>query len=204
MHYLIVICVGYLLGCSNMALYLGRWKHIDVRSHGSGNPGASNAAIVLGWWAGILTGLHDIFKAWLAVFLAGLFFPSLAYGTTVAGAACILGHIFPVFFQFRGGKGLACYLGMTLALDWRFALILMALTVLITWITDYIVAATALTVLAVPVYLSIQSGSLWPLGILGVVSAVMVYKHWQNIVRIANGTEIGLRATASGKHRQKE
>ncbi len=203
MQYLLIIFVGYLLGCSNMALYLAKYKRVDIRSHGSGNPGASNAAIVLGWKAGILTGLHDILKAWLVVFLARLLFPALPYGAMLAGAACILGHIFPVFMKFRGGKGFAPYLGVILALDWKFALIVMALVLLVTAITDYIVAGTALTVVATPLYLSIRQQSFLPLLILGVVSAVMVYKHRKNLLRILNGTEIGLRATAKGKHRQK-
>ncbi len=202
MEYVLVIVLSYLLGCSNMALYLGKIKKVDIRSHGSQNPGASNAAIVLGWKAGILTGLHDILKAWLAAFLARLLFPALAYGAMAAGAACVLGHMFPVFLKFRGGKGFAAYLGMTLALHWKLALVVMLLVVLVTVITDYIVMGTALTVVAVPAYLGFAQHSLWPVMILGVVSLVIVYKHRMNFVRIWKGTEIGLRATAKGNHKQ--
>ncbi len=202
MQYLIVMTIGYVLGCSNMALYLARWKKVNIRSHGSGNPGASNAAIVMGWRAGILTGLHDILKAWLAVLLARLLFPELSYGAMAAGAACVMGHIFPVFMKFRGGKGFAPYLGMALALHWKLALIVMALVVLVTVITDYIVLGTTLTILTVPAYLGFAQHSLWPVLILGLVSAVIAYKHRHNYVRIAKGTEIGLRATTNGEHKQ--
>ena len=125
MAYILVCLMGYLLGCSNMAAYLAKWKKVDLKSRGSGNNGASNAAIVLGWRAGILTALHDIGKAVLAVALAQWLFPQLSYAREAAGAACVLGHVFPVFLNFRGGKGFASYLGMTLVLNWKLALILM-------------------------------------------------------------------------------
>ena len=73
----LVILLGYLLGCSNMAWYLAKWNHADLRSGGSGNLGASNATVLLGWKAGVLVGLHDIGKSALAVFLAQLIFPEL-------------------------------------------------------------------------------------------------------------------------------
>ncbi len=203
MVYFLISLMGYLLGCSNMALYISKWKNVDIRSHGSGNPGASNAAIVLGWKAGILTGLHDVLKAWLTVILTKLLLPDLPFGALVAGSACVLGHIFPVFMKWKGGKGFGPYIGLILGLDWRLALVLMVLVAVVTVITDYIVAGTALTILTAPIYLSIRQQSLLPLLILGCVSAVMVYKHWENLLRILKGTEIGLRATAKGKHRQK-
>ena len=64
MHYLLILLIGYLLGCSNMAVYLAAAQNVDLRSGGSGNPGASNALILMGWRAGLLVGAHDIAKAW--------------------------------------------------------------------------------------------------------------------------------------------
>ncbi len=203
MQYLAVIALGYLLGCSNMAVYLAKWKRVDIRSHGSKNPGASNVTLVLGWKAGILTGIHDIGKAWLAVFFAGLLFPGLPFGTMAAGAACVIGHMFPVFLKFRGGKGFASYVGMTLALDWKLALVVMVMIALVTLITDYIVVGTTLTVCSVPAYLGVVGWSIWPPLILGAVSGIILYKHRQNLVRICKGTEIGLPSAAKGEHRQK-
>ena len=69
MHYLLILLIGYLLGCSNMAVYLAAAQNVDLRSGGSGNPGASNALILMGWRAGLLVGAHDIAKAILAVLL---------------------------------------------------------------------------------------------------------------------------------------
>jgi len=201
MAYILVCLMGYLLGCSNMAVYLAKWKKVDLKSRGSGNNGASNAAIVLGWRAGILTALHDIGKAVLAVALAQWLFPQLSYAREAAGAACVLGHVFPVFFNFRGGKGFASYLGMTLVLNWKLALILMVAVAVITLVADYIVFGTLTTVCAVPLYQGISSQSLIAGLILASVSAVIVWKHWENLQKIAKGTEIGLRGTLSKKHR---
>jgi len=84
MSYVLTVLFGYLLGCSNMALYLSKLKKVDFRSQGSGNLGASNAAVLMGWSAGITVGIHDIGKSVLAVILARLMFPSLPHIGAVA------------------------------------------------------------------------------------------------------------------------
>lgn len=194
MAYCICIVMGYLLGCSNMAFYFCKLKQVDLRQHGSANLGASNAAIVLGWRAGILTGIHDIAKSALAVILARLLFPNAVHIGAVAGVACVFGHIFPFYLKFNGGKGFASYLGMLLALDWKFALVMMVLILIITLIFDYIVIGTVCVIAAAPVYFGLASRSfIMPL-ILLAASAVILYKHRENFPRILNGTEKGLRS----------
>ena len=138
MGYFLVILLGYLMGCSSMAFYLGKWKKKDIRTAGTGNLGASNAAVLYGWSAGLLVALHDIAKAVLAVFLAKWLFPQLEYAGAAAGVASVLGHIFPFYLKFRGGKGLASYFGLTLALNWKLALMVMVLVIAATLITDFI------------------------------------------------------------------
>ena len=203
MGYILVIIAAYLIGSSNMALYLSKLRHVDARAGGSGNLGASNATLLMGWWAGILVAVHDIGKSALAVILARLVFPELAHIGAVAGVASVLGHIFPFYLGFRGGKGFASYLGMTLALNWKFALGIMALVVVVTLVTDYIVMGTTLTVLSAPVYLGFAAHSLVLALILCIATAVIVYKHRRNYVNIWKGTEIGLRSAAKGEHRVK-
>ena len=199
--YILVIVGAYLLGCSNMALYISRIKKVDPRAGGSGNLGASNATALMGWRVGIVVAIHDIGKATLAVILARALFPDLVYIGAAAGVACVLGHIFPFYLKFRGGKGFASYIGMTLALNWKFALVIMALVLLVTVITDYIVVGTPLTILSAPVYLGIAEHSILLALILCIATVVILYKHRMNYVRIYNGTEIGLRSVAKGKHR---
>lgn len=200
MTYFIIILIGYLIGTSNMATYLAALKKVDLRAGGSGNPGASNAMILMGWKAGILVGLHDIGKAAAAVLLARYLFPETVLAGVVAGVACVFGHMFPFYLRFRGGKGFASYLGMTLALHWKFALVLMLAVVIITLVTDYIVLGTMTTVISLPIYCAITQNLLAAL-ILSAASLVIIYRHHDNLVRICRGTEIGLRSANRGDHR---
>lgn len=201
--YIFVFVTAYIIGTSNMTYYISRFKNIEVRDKGSKNLGASNAAIILGWRAGLLAGLHDIAKSSFCVILASLIFPNTPYIGAVAGVASVLGHIFPFYLKFRGGKGFASYIGMTLALNWKFALIVLALIVLVTLITDYLFAGTLTTVISVPIVLGVLTDSIILAAILSIASAVIVYKHRENFVRIYNGTEIGLLSTIKGENKHK-
>ena len=201
MDYFIALLLGYALGCSNMAFYLSKIRRVDFRSGGSGNLGASNATVLLGWYAGILVGIHDIGKAALAVLAAKLLFPDAAHIGAVAGVAAVLGHIFPCYLRFKGGKGFASYLGMTLALHWKLAIVVMILVVVLTILTDYIVVGTVTTIITVPTYLGITQRSWIIAAILLVATGVILFKHWENFGRMINGTEIGLISTVKGKNR---
>ena len=206
MGYLLAILGGYLLGCSNMALYLSVIKKVDIRAGGSGNLGASNAVILMGWGAGVLTAVHDIGKAILAVILARVFLPDLEHIGAVAGVSCVLGHIYPFYLKFKGGKGFASYLGMTIALNWKIAIavLVLVLVVVVTLITDYIVAATTTTIVVVPLWLGIAAHSLVFALILLIASVVIAWKHRENYVRMYHGTEIGFRSAGRGDHRVKK
>lgn len=203
MGYVIVIALGYLLGCSSMAFYLSKLKKVDIKGSGTGNLGASNTAVLMGFGSGVLVALHDIGKSALAVILARLLFPELEHAGAAAGIASVLGHIFPFYLKFKGGKGFASYWGMTLALNWKLAAVLFVAGILITLITDYIALATTATVIVVPAYLGFATHSLMLVLILCIGSLVIICKHRKNYERIMNGTEIGLRSTAKGEHRVK-
>ena len=201
MRYVLAIVLSYLLGCSNMAVYLAALNKVDLRSGGSGNPGASNMVILLGWRAGVLTALHDIGKSALAVILARVIFPDLGYIGAVAGVSSILGHIFPFWMKFKGGKGFASYLGMTIALNWKFSIVVLLLVAVVTLLTDYIVAATTTTIVIVPAWMGYVNHSLTMLLILAVATAVIAWKHRENYVRMYNGTEIRFRKAGRGDYR---
>ena len=204
MRYLAVILIGYLLGCSNMAYYITRMKNADMRKYGSGNLGASNATILFGWGAGVLVAVHDIGKSVLAVILARLLFPELPYAGAAAGVASVLGHIFPFYLKLKGGKGLASFIGMSLALNWKIALAALVILVLATLITDYIVCGTLSVIVTFPVALGITSQNLILTLIVLVATAVIIVKHLENFKRILNRTEIGLRSTIKGENRIKQ
>ena len=195
MAYILTFLFAYALGCSNMALYLSKLKKVDLRSGGSKNLGASNATILIGWKAGLLVAIHDTGKAALAVLLACMVYPDVAYIGAVAGVAAVLGHIYPAPLKFRGGKGFAAYVGMTIGLNWRFALVVLAVVIVVSLLTDYIVSGTTATVLMVPPYLGWTHQSFWLAGILLVGTAVILYKHRENYQRMLAGTEFSVRAT---------
>ena len=203
-RYGLVLLLSYLIGCSSMALYVSKYKKVDLQKAGSGNLGASNTMIILGWKPAIIVGLHDIGKAVLAVVLAKLFCPDQLLVQAGAGVACVLGHMFPFYLRFKGGKGFASYLGMTLALNWKFALVVMVIVVIVTLISDYIVVGTVTTIVIVPAYMGYATRSLLLAAILCIATAVMLYKHRDNFSRILNGTEVGLRRANRGELRVKK
>lgn len=201
MYYILVVLCAYILGSSSMSFYIGKLKGVNIKETGSKNLGASNTMILLGWKYGVIVGIHDIAKSALAVILAVYLFPTLPYIGVIAGVASVLGHIFPFYLKFKGGKGFASYLGMTFALNWKLALIICVVIVIATLITDYIVIGTTLTITIVPTYFGIVTkGWAVPL-ILAIATFVIIYKHRMNYVHIVKGTEIGLRSANKGEHR---
>ena len=203
MNYVIVIVLSYLLGSISASYFIGKLNGINVKKSGSGNLGASNMVVLMGWKTGVFVAIHDILKAVIAVVLAGYFFKDTAYAREIAGVACVLGHIFPFYLGFNGGKGFASYVGMALALDFKLALGVVILAAILTLASDYIVVATLTTVIVVPVYIAFIHHNYISALILSVASLVMVFKHLENIKRIMNGTEIGLRSAHKGDHRMK-
>lgn len=202
MYYILVMITAYILGSSSMSFYLARAKGVDLRKKGSRNLGASNAMILMGWKAGILVGIHDIGKAILAVSAARLLFGDLPYIGALAGVACVLGHIFPFYLHFKGGKGFAAFIGMTLALNWKYAIVMLLLVVAVTFVTDYIVAGTVTAVTLTPAYLGFAEHNVWIAAIILVATGVILWKHRENFVRMYMGTEIGFRSAKRGEYRE--
>lgn len=200
LFYILTVLGGYLLGCSSMAYYVSRWKKVNLSTNGSGNLGASNTTILLGWRMGILVALHDIFKGAAAVLLAKWLLPDLTYAPVVAGCACVMGHMYPFYLKGKGGKGFASYTGMLLALDWRLGLALIGVSLLVTFLSDYIVVGTLTTVVVGPVWIGFTQS--WVSAVIMLaVTAVIFYKHRENLHRILRGSEVGLRSTLKGEHR---
>lgn len=186
---ILCILMGYFIGCINPAYLFARIRGFDIRKTGSGNAGASNAVIVMGKTVGIISAILDIAKGVLSVRLAMLLFPELVYAGEIAGVACILGHIFPVFMGFRGGKGLAALGGVILAFDPRVFLIMLLLEILLIFITDYI-CFTAITASVIfPILHGFMTGHVIGALILAIAVPAILYKHMENLRRIKAGTE---------------
>ena len=198
-YYAIIALMGYLFGCSNLAFFMGKARGFDIRSYGSNNAGASNATVTMGLKIGILVGLHDIVKSFAAAFLAAALFPAVPAAAAVAGVAAVIGHIFPFYLGFQGGKGFASFLGLTLALDWRFFLAIVVVVALITFISDYIVPGTLTTIVSFPIYLAVARFGIVVIAIVCIASVLILLKHLVNIKRLITGEEIGLRRAMSKK-----
>ena len=201
MGYLIASLLGYALGCSNLAYYFSLAKKHDIRQSGTGNLGASNATVLFGWKAGVAVAVHDAGKALLAVLLAKLLLPDLEYAGVIAGVAAVLGHIFPFYLRFKGGKGTASFVGLTLALNWKLALAAIVILLLAAVITDYIVIGTFSIIVTVPLYMGFFAHNLILMSIICVASFAIFWKHRENIGRMLRKEEIGLRSTIRGDKR---
>ena len=186
---ILITLAAYLLGSINPAYLIAKAKGFDIRQRGSKNAGASNALILMGKKVALISALFDIFKAFLMVTLAQCFVPTLPYAGAFAGVACILGHVFPVFMRFRGGKGLACLGGFVLAYDYRIFLILFTLELILVLIVDYICVVPISASILFPLIYHIMTQDLIGTGVLGIMTFVILYKHFENIKRIQQGTE---------------
>lgn len=109
------LTMGYFIGCINPANWIARKKQVNLKEEGTKNLGATNTAIVLGKKAGFFVLVFDIAKSWISYNLAQVLFPKLLIAGILASIGCILGHCFPVFMGFNGGKGLAAFGGLILA-----------------------------------------------------------------------------------------
>ena len=187
---LLCCLLGYAVGNFNTAFLLARTRGYDIRSEGSGNAGATNAFILLGKNAFFLTALLDILKAFAAYRLCALLFPQLAVAGPVAGSACVIGHIYPALLHFRGGKGLASIGGVVLAWNWKWFFLLLAVAVLIAFGTRYVCLAAPAISLIFPACYYWRTGLLACALVLLIPAVPIFARHWENFVRIREGTEM--------------
>lgn len=210
------ILAGYLTGSIPFGLLAGRLKGIDIRQHGSGNIGATNVGRVLGRRYGTTVFGLDLLKGLVPVALAGHLLHRSAGGEWASGAvlwlwlavaaACILGHMFPVYLNFKGGKGVATSLGVILGMYPFFTwpgLAAFALWVILTKATGYVSVGSVVAAGAFPIIFAVfvashafgPGGNLWPLQLFTIVIGLLViYRHRSNLRRLVQGTEpkIGL------------
>ena len=180
---------SYFVGTINPSYIISRIKKFDIREAGSGNAGGSNALITMGKRIGTACMIFDIFKAFAIVKLWMELLPEESLAGAVATTAVILGHMFPVWMGFRGGKGLACLGGSLLAYSPLIAMIFLAVELVLVFIVDYICVVPFTASLAFPIVYYLRGGSVWGTVILLVATVAMYYKHRENIARIREGKE---------------
>lgn len=193
MDIILSIAIGYLLGCLSPAALLSKIKNEDLRSKGTGNLGATNAMLVLGKGCGALVMLFDIAKAFAAVKLAQALFPDLSFVGLVAGGAAVVGHIYPFYLKFKGGKGLAAFAGLVLGVDPAVFLILLVIAVTLMFIINYSVAMPMSAAVLFPILYGNRCGSTAAVLISSAVSLLIICKHFSNIGRARRGEEIRIR-----------
>ncbi len=194
MYRLVALGLGYLLGGIQSAILYGRFKGIEIRNHGSGNAGATNTLRVLGKKAALIVCLCDVLKAVLAVILAKLLFPEMVLlAGLYAGIGAILGHSYPLFFKFKGGKGIAVTVGAIYMIDLPTALIVSLIFIISAWITRIVSISSLLLTSFIPILLFVfykGNEHIVEIVTLGVVIAgITAYRHKANIKRLMEGTE---------------
>ena len=217
MERIICVAIGYLFGLLQTGYLYGKTQHVDIRKEGSGNAGTTNALRTMGWKAGAITFLGDCFKCVLAV--AATYF---IYGKTQAeiwsllmiytGAGVILGHNFPFYMKFKGGKGIAATAGLIIStLSLPMVLVCLVAFVGIVGVTRYVsLGSLAIVVIyLVEIIICGQTGRfqmepayLYEMYVVAVCLMLLAfYKHKANIKRLLNGTENKL---SVGKHKKEK
>ncbi|MFT7464855.1 MAG: glycerol-3-phosphate acyltransferase PlsY [Pseudohongiellaceae bacterium] len=205
LHFSIV--VAYALGCVSFATVVARLHGVDIRKHGSGNPGATNVGRVIGKPWGLLVLALDVAKGWLPVQLlvhgAALSLPPLLVdsdGATLVLLAAVLGHVCPVTARFSGGKGVATLIGGCLALDPKLALIAIVAHLVAKFCLGFVSLASLVLVWCIPitqVLISVWLGteaqrSSWVTGgagVMALLALLVTWRHRDNLSRLRAGTE---------------
>ena len=188
--WIVALCWGYLWGSVASAVLVSRAMGLpDPRTQGSGNPGATNVMRLGGKKAAALTLLGDLLKGLIPVLLVRWFWPEAQTAWLMAGIGAFLGHLLPVFFGFKGGKGVATALGVLLAWHWPLALIVLGVWIAVFALTR-VSSLSALIAAFVAPWLAffMIADKQMPMMILAMVG-VLIYRHKENIARLRSGQE---------------
>ncbi len=191
--YALLILFGYFYGSIPFALVIGKlFYNVDIRSSGSGNLGGTNAGRVLGKKAGVAVIVLDASKCCLTMFLSKLIITNLHLNTDIVywtGLACVIGHCYPIFAHFKGGKAVSTAMGFILMVDWKVALIALGFFFVILKISKYVSLASMIASSSVAICSPFLNYSSQCIIVCILLVSLLVYKHKENIKRIINGTE---------------
>ncbi len=183
--FILAVVIAYLLGSISPSTLLAKAQGVDIKKEGSGNAGTTNTLRVLGKKAAIITLIVDIGKGVLAVSIAEMMAgPQAAY---VAALAALCGHVWPIFFKFKGGKGVAVAFGAVLRLDWKIALMMVALLVIVVAITKIVSIGSLSVCVAFPITCWFMHRELFWVSL--VMALIVAWKHSDNIKRLINHDE---------------
>lgn len=196
--------LAYLIGTISPSLIIAKLKKKDLRSGGSGNLGASNTAILLGWQLGVLVGVLDILKAFIPIMVAKYFLSDYEFLPYIVATCVILGHMYPFYLKFKGGKGFATFFGSILGIHWLAFIIIGLIFLLVVGISDKMALGTFTVISLFPIYIGIVDKNMIYVGIILIASVIIFLKHIENIRKLINKEEIGVREALAGKHKLKD
>lgn len=187
----IILCIllGYLIGSLSPSALIAKLKHKNLRKEGSGNLGATNTTIVIGKAFGFLVMVLDIFKGFLAVKIATWIVPEITWLPMLVGFCAVLGHCFPFYLKFKGGKGLAAFGGVILAYNPLFFLFVLTTGVIIVLIANSGTALSYYAALTFPIFVAFTSKSIPMIAICIVMSLFMMIIFIPNVIKAIKGEE---------------
>ena len=191
MEYVLLALAGYLIGSINFSIVLTKWiKGIDIRDVNSTNPGASNVTLTLGLKWGVVVFFLDVFKGFVPVFIVRMFFPDQDILWILTGVAALVGHAFPIYYKFKGGKGTSTYTGVVFGAFPFLGAILFVLLILTTLLSDYIVVGTLFLIIPPPIYMIVSGKFHWiSIVLLTSFAVINLLKHSNNFVALYHGNE---------------
>lgn len=203
MKLLCSLALGYLMGSVSPSAFFSRRKHVNMKEEGTKNLGASNAALVLGKSYGAAIMALDIFKSILAGKIARFLFPQVLISGMVACLGAMLGHIFPFYMHFSGGKGLACYGGMVLFYNPKLFFFYLIFGVGLMLLANRTVILPAFTAISFPIIVWLDSGDLSMLAVSVLASILLLFVHKDNFGRVGRGEEAPFRKIVASLFRKK-
>lgn len=221
LKYVLVVLLSYLLGSLNFSIIFSKLlAKKDIRESGSGNAGATNMLRTYGKRFAVITMIGDILKVAAAIMITfAILGAPMKYLFTIpesaqeirqimlykefAGFFAVLGHIFPVFFKFKGGKGMAACTGMVILVDWRIALILFVIFVLVIAVSKWVSLGSIVIAVFYPV-LIIAFYQDWLLCVVALLfTIIVIVAHRENIKRLIKGTENKISLSSSSKKKRR-
>jgi acyl phosphate:glycerol-3-phosphate acyltransferase len=199
----LAVLAAYLMGSLSFAVIVSRLVGLaDPRSYGSKNPGATNVLRSGNKKAAIATLVLDAVKGWLPLWAAGVWGPGFGLGPTtlaLVGLAAFVGHLYPVFFRFKGGKGVATAVGVLFGVNGLLALACLGTFGIVLFFTRYVSLASMVAAVFAPAYFVFGGGVAWAAAApttvaLAVMAALLIWRHRENVARLSQGTESRLGA----------
>lgn len=186
---LLIVLISYIAGSITFGEIIARIKGVNLREIGSGNVGATNVSRALGKKYGALVFLLDMLKGFLPTFFAIKYFGLNSIWVSLTGLGAVLGHMYPIFFGFKGGKGVATAFGVLLAVDPKVAFFSFIVWLFVVLFTRYVSLASITASLSAVFLLMVSESPNNICGMAFIIALLIIYKHKENITRLISGTE---------------